>query len=109
MSTTSTSCLSGGAMRMRRGQASRAKCIASVPCLPSRYACRRLPWTQRFEAALRPRADSKERSCSLRQEEVVKLYLATTNVEFSVTRNPEPKSDQNGKQKFSKDGAPMWQ
>jgi hypothetical protein len=39
----------------------------------------------------------------------VKLYLAITDVEFSVTRNPEPKADQTGKQKFTKDGAPMWQ
>jgi hypothetical protein len=39
----------------------------------------------------------------------VKLYIDTRNVEFSVTRNPQPKTDQNGKQKFNKDGAPMWQ
>lgn len=39
----------------------------------------------------------------------MKLFIDTRNVEFSVTRNPEPKNDQNGKQKFTRDGAPMWQ
>jgi hypothetical protein len=29
-------------------------------------------------------------------------------VRFQVTRNPEPKLDQNGKQKVNRDGLPMW-
>jgi hypothetical protein len=39
----------------------------------------------------------------------VKLLIDMSKVQFSVTRNPEARNDQNGKQRFSKDGAPMWQ
>jgi hypothetical protein len=42
-------------------------------------------------------------------EVVVKLYIDTSKVQFSVTLNPAAKNDQNGKQKFTRDGAPMWQ
>jgi hypothetical protein len=38
-----------------------------------------------------------------------RLRLNTENVQFSVTRNAEVKTDQTGKQKFDKDsGLPMW-
>ena len=39
----------------------------------------------------------------------MKLRIDTSRVQFSVTLNPAPKNDQNGKQKFTRDGLPMWQ
>lgn len=39
----------------------------------------------------------------------MRLYVDTQKVTFTVTRNPEPKNDQNGQQRHRKDdGAPMW-
>lgn len=39
----------------------------------------------------------------------MRLYVDTKQVTFQVTRNPEPKNDQNGRQKQdSRTGAPMW-
>ena len=39
----------------------------------------------------------------------MRLYVDTARVTFTVTKNPEPKNDQDGKQKHRKDdGAPMW-
>ena len=38
-----------------------------------------------------------------------KLRLDVTKYTFTVTRKPEPKVDQNGKQKYTRDGAPMFQ
>lgn len=36
------------------------------------------------------------------------LYIDLTTVDFSVGLPAEEKVDQNGKQRFNKDGAPMW-
>lgn|SRR5690606_9556832 len=39
----------------------------------------------------------------------MRLFVDTSKVTFTVTRNPEPKNDQNGQQRHRKDdGAPMW-
>jgi hypothetical protein len=38
----------------------------------------------------------------------MKLYVDTSKVTFQVTKNPEAKNDQNGRQKMNRDGAPMW-
>ncbi len=38
-----------------------------------------------------------------------KLYLDNTRYKYTVTLAAVPKNDQNSKQKFTKDGAPMWQ
>src|SRR5262245_27837004 len=38
----------------------------------------------------------------------MRLTVDTSNVAFTVTKNPEEKNDQNGKQKFDRDGQPMW-
>jgi hypothetical protein len=39
----------------------------------------------------------------------MRLFVDTSKVTFTVTKNPEPKNDQNGQQRHRKDdGAPMW-
>jgi len=38
----------------------------------------------------------------------MRLTVDTSNVAFTVTKNPEEKNDQNGKQKFDREGQPMW-
>lgn len=39
----------------------------------------------------------------------MRLFVDTQKVTFTVTRNPEPKNDQDGKQRHRRqDGAPMW-
>lgn len=39
----------------------------------------------------------------------MRLYVDISKVTFTVTKNPEPKNDQNGQQKHRRDdGAPMW-
>src|SRR5437870_2377830 len=40
---------------------------------------------------------------------VPNLYLDVTRYQYTVTLNPQPKLDQNGKQKYTRDGAPMFQ
>ena len=37
------------------------------------------------------------------------LVLDVTCKQFTVTHNPAPKLDQNGKQKYTREGAPMFQ
>ena len=39
----------------------------------------------------------------------LKLILDTRRLQLSVAANPTAKNDQNGKQKFTRDGLPMWQ
>jgi hypothetical protein len=39
----------------------------------------------------------------------VKHYMDESRYQFTATKNSEPKVDQNGKQKYTRDGAPMWQ
>jgi hypothetical protein len=38
----------------------------------------------------------------------VRLLIDTSSVQFTVTRNPEPKADDKGNQKRNREGAPMW-
>ena len=38
----------------------------------------------------------------------MRLTIDTTGVSCQVTRNPEQKLDQNGKQKIDREGRPMW-
>jgi hypothetical protein len=38
----------------------------------------------------------------------MRLSIDTSGVQCQVTRNPEPKLDQNGKQKIDREGRPMW-
>ena len=39
----------------------------------------------------------------------MRLLVNTESVQFTVTRNPEPKTDQQGKQRFERDtNLPMW-
>ena len=38
----------------------------------------------------------------------MRLTIDIAGVQCQVTRNPEPKLDQNGKQKIDREGRPMW-
>jgi hypothetical protein len=38
-----------------------------------------------------------------------KMYLDTSMYRFTISLAPVAKTDQNQKQRFTKDGAPMWQ
>jgi hypothetical protein len=39
----------------------------------------------------------------------VKHFLDNTRYQYTVTKGAEQKLDQNGKQKYTREGAPMWQ
>ena len=38
----------------------------------------------------------------------MKIYVDTTGKQLTASKDPEPKNDQNGKQKIDREGAPMW-
>lgn len=45
----------------------------------------------------------------MRQEDVVKIYVDTTGKQLTVSRAPEPKTDQSGKQRSEREtGRLMW-
>jgi hypothetical protein len=44
------------------------------------------------------------------KEDVVKIYVDTTGKQNTASKDPEPKTDQHGKQRSERDtGRPMWQ
>lgn len=61
-----------------------------------------IPWVQHRAVVQRGRAHSPS-------EVVVKLYVDTASKQVQVTKDPEPKNDQNGNQRSEKNtGRLMW-
>jgi hypothetical protein len=52
---------------------------------------------------------SREDMLTIEEEQLMKLYVDMTGKQVTVSKDPEPKKDQNGNQRSERDtGRPMW-